>query len=384
MVSATFGSDSAPSQPQAVATSTTPYSWVVGPVFDYLFVVGGFFWILFMLQVYWFHWDTLDPKAPGLAGTASYGLLLAQTLGTYIFADAHTVSTYMRIYSTAENRERFKLYAYYLPWMSLLLFSLCLLYPRAAGFCVYLHLMWVFQHYVGQTFGISLVYCYKRGYVLKNWERETYRWFMHSFSAFVISRILCYRDHSPDDLWGVKLPFYALPEILAQTCTVIFAAMSCAFIYVLLRKAILEKQYFPLPSLCLVFTILGIGLSTGMAHAILWVYGPPFFHGSQYLAVSVSFFLKENALKISRDRMSEVSRHVLRECFSKDGRFYWGMVISAGFLIYVCIPKVLENYGFDFVATATIIQACINFHHFTADGAIWRLRDKTCREVLLA
>ncbi|MBX9939517.1 MAG: hypothetical protein K2Y32_09700 [Candidatus Obscuribacterales bacterium] len=384
MVSATFGSDSAPSQPQAVATSTSPYSWVVGPVFDYLFVVGGFFWILFMLQIYWFHWDTLDPKAPGLAGTASYGLLLAQTLGTYLFADAHTVSTYMRIYSTAENRERFKLYAYYLPWMSLLLFSLCLLYPRAAGFCVYLHLMWVFQHYVGQTFGISLVYCYKRGYVLKNWERETYRWFMHSFSAFVISRILCYRDHSPDDLWGVKLPFYALPEILAQVCTVIFAVMSCAFVYVLLRKAILEKQYFPLPSLCLVFTILGIGLSTGMAHAILWVYGPPFFHGSQYLAVSVSFFLKEKALKISRDRMAEVSRHVLRECFSRDGRFYWGMVISAGFLIYVCIPKVLENYGFDFVATATIIQACINFHHFTADGAIWRLRDKTCREVLLA
>jgi hypothetical protein len=290
----------------------------------------------------------------------------------------------MRIYSTAENRERFKLYAYYLPWMSLLLFSLCLLYPRAAGFCVYLHLMWVFQHYVGQTFGISLIYCYKRGYVLKNWERETYRWFMHSFSAFVISRILCYRDHSPDDLWGVKLPFYALPEILAQVCTVIFAAMSCAFIFVLLRKAILEKQYFPLPSLCLVFTVLGIGLSTGMAHAILWVYGPPFFHGSQYLAVSVSFFLKEQALKISRERMGEVSRHILRECFSREGRFYWGMVISAGFLIYVCIPKVLENYGFDFVATATIIQACINFHHFTADGAIWRLRDKTCREVLLA
>ncbi len=384
MVSATFGSDSAPLQPRAVATSTTPYAWVVSPLFDYLFVVGGFFWILFLLQVYWFHWDTLDPKAPGLAGTASYGLLLAQTLGTYIFADAHTVSTYMRIYSTAENRERFKLYAYYLPWMSLLLFSLCLLYPRAAGFCVYLHLMWVFQHYVGQTFGISLIYCYKRGYVLKNWERETYRWFMHSFSAFVISRILCYRDHSPDDLWGVKLPFYALPEILAQVCTVIFAAMSCAFIFVLLRKAILEKQYFPLPSLCLVFTVLGIGLSTGMAHAILWVYGPPFFHGSQYLAVSVSFFLKEQALKISRERMGEVSRHILRECFSREGRFYWGMVISAGFLIYVCIPKVLENYGFDFVATATIIQACINFHHFTADGAIWRLRDKTCREVLLA
>ncbi len=82
--------------------------------------------------------------------------------------------------------------------------------------------------------------------------------------------------------------------------------------------------------------------------------------------------------------MAEVSRHILVESFKKNGLFYWGMVVSAGMVIYVCIPQVLVNYGFDFVATATIIQACINFHHFVSDGAIWRLRDKTCREILLA
>ncbi|HMW88592.1 MAG TPA: hypothetical protein PLC15_03680 [Candidatus Obscuribacter sp.] len=383
MVSATFGSDSSQPRPQVMdQAATAPYAWVVGPVFDYLFVVGGFFWLIFALQVGWFHWDAPDPKASGLAGVAAYGLLITSTLGTYIFADAHTIATYMRIYSTAENRERFKLYAYYLPWMSLLFFSLCLMYPRAAGFCVYLHLMWVFQHYVGQTFGISLVYCYKRGYYFKNWERETYRWFMHSFSAFVITRILCFRTLSPEELWGIKLPFYGLPTWLFYTAEVIFFTMMGAFFVMLLRKAILEKQFLPLPAVCLILTIFGIGLSTGFAHSVLWLYGPPFFHGSQYLAVSLSFFLKEKGLQ--EGRMAEVSRHILVESFKKNGLFYWGMVVSAGMVIYVCIPQVLVNYGFDFVATATIIQACINFHHFVSDGAIWRLRDKTCREILLA
>ncbi len=82
--------------------------------------------------------------------------------------------------------------------------------------------------------------------------------------------------------------------------------------------------------------------------------------------------------------MAEVSSNLLREFVSRSGLYYWFMVISAGFVIYVAIPNVLQNYGFNFVATATIIQACINFHHFCSDGAIWRLRDKTCREILLA
>ncbi|MBK9206420.1 MAG: hypothetical protein IPL73_29215 [Candidatus Obscuribacter sp.] len=382
MVSATFDSSQPRPEPRAQAAALAVNKWIVNPWFDYLFVVGGFLWLVFALQIYWFHWEAPDPSATGLAGRAAYGLLLTSTIGTYLFADSHTIATYMRIYSTKENRDRFKLYAYYLPWMSLLLFSLCLLYPRAAGFCVYLHLMWVFQHYVGQTFGISLIYCYKRGYFFQNWERETYRWFMHSFSAFVITRILCFRNHSPDDLWGIKLPFYGLPDWIHTLALAWFCAMSIAFIYVLAKKAIMEKKFLPMPTAALVVTMLLIGYSTGFAHSVIWLYGPPFFHGSQYLTLSLAFYLKEKGLQ--EGRMAEVSSNLLREFVSRAGLYYWFMVISAGFVVYVAIPNVLQNYGFNFVATATIIQACLNFHHFCSDGAIWRLRDKTCREILLA
>lgn len=387
MVSATFGSqDNSNSLPvetsPAHALAASKHPWVISPLFDWLFVVGGFLWLIFAVQVYWFHWDAPDVKAAGMAGAAAYALLLIHTFGNYLWADSHTIATYMRMYATPANRQRFKLYTYYLPWMSLLFFSLCMLYPRAAGFCVYLHLMWVFQHYVGQTFGISLIYCYKRGYYFKNWERETYRWFMHSFSAFVITRILCFRSHSPDNLYGVSLPFYHLPEWLFYTAQAAFVCMTLAFTFVLARKWFVDKQFLPLPSYALILTILGIGLSTGFAHSVIWLYGPPFFHGSQYLAVSIGFYLKEKGLE--NGRMEEVASHLMKENFLKDGLFYWAIVISAGFALYVLIPRVFQNYGFDFVVTATVIQACVNFHHFVSDAAIWRLRDKTCREILLA
>ncbi len=384
MVSTTFtrDGDTASPAPAKAQEKVLGNRWIVNPVFDSLFVFGGALWAIFALQIFWFHWDTIDPALPGAAGTTAWVLLFMSTFGSYLFADSHTIATYMRIYATPENRERFKLYAYYLPWCSVLLFGLCLLYPKAAGFCVYLHLMWVFQHYVGQTFGISLIYCYKRGYFFKPWERETYRWFMHSFSAFVISRILCFRELSPDDLYGVKLPFYGLPYQLFSCCKIALIVMTLAFVTVVVRKYILEKKLIPLPTLCLICTILGIGLSTGAANSIVWVYGPPFFHGSQYLAVSLGFYLKEKGME--EGRMSDVGRNLMKEFTSGTALKYWAIVIMAGIFVYVGIPNILQNYGFGFVYVATIIQACVNFHHFVTDGAIWRLRDQKCREILLA
>jgi hypothetical protein len=312
----------------------------------------------------------------------AFFLLLTQTLGAYLFSDSHTVATYMRIYSTAENRQRFKLYAYYLPWCSLLLFSLCLLYPQAAGFCVYLHLMWVYQHYVGQAFGISLIYCYKRQYFFKDWEREIYRWFMNSISAAVISRILCDREFTPMEYFGVKLPFYAVPPIVEGFCVFFFVFMSFLFVGIVIRKYFVEKKLIPLPTVSLILTVLAIGALSGYASSMIWVYGPMYFHGSQYLAVSLGFYLKEKGLEDGR--LGEVGHHLLREFLSKPALRYWGIVISAGIVIYVAIPSLLQNYGFSFVMVATTIQACVNFHHFVTDGAVWRLRDKKCREILLA
>ena len=241
--------------------------------------------------------------------------------------------------------------------------------------------MWVYQHYVGQTFGISLIYCYKRNYYLKPFERETYRWFMHSVSAVVITRILCEREFTPYEYFGIKLPFYAVHPIFEAIAKTFFLFMLVAFVGVILRKFIVERKLIPVPTLCLILTVIAIGASVGYANSMIWVYGPSFFHGSQYLAVSLGFFLKEKGLE--EGRMSEVGKNLFRQFFSTAAVRYWMIVLGAGLTIYVAIPDVLTSYGFDFVMSATIIQACVNFHHFVTDGAVWRLRDQKCRDILL-
>jgi hypothetical protein len=75
---------------------------------------------------------------------------------------------------------------------------------------------------------------------------------------------------------------------------------------------------------------------------------------------------------------------VFRNWFSPRSLKYWAYVIVGGMFIYVFVPHFMMYFGLTFGLVATVIQACINFHHFVSDAAIWRLRDNRCREVLLA
>jgi hypothetical protein len=372
----------APADSKAKALDTTTNPWVVNPIFDTLFVIGGALWLLFAVQIFFFHFDNPDVKAAGLPGAVAYSMSVIFFIGNYLFADSHTIATYMRIYSSHENRQRFKLYAYYLPWCSLTLFILCLMYPQAAGLCVYIHMMWVFQHYVGQTFGISLIYCYKRGFIFKPVELKIYRYFMHAFSFFIITRILCFREFSPLNFFGIRLPFFALPPVINDVGRVCFIALAATFIGMLILKLVRERKFLPAPTAALICTMMGIGFSTGYANSLIWVYGPPFFHGSQYLAVSLGFYLKEKGL--NENRISEVGNRLMLEFISPAALRYWAMVIMAGIALYVGIPHVLTNYGYEMVIVATVIQACVNFHHFVTDAAVWRLRDPVSRKVLIA
>ena len=97
-----------------------------------------------------------------------------------------------------------------------------------------------------------------------------------------------------------------------------------------------------------------------------------------------AFIFKEKGLE--EGKMAEVGHHLLKRSFvSKPALRYWGIVISAGLVIYVAIPHFFENVWLSpLLWWLLTIQACVNFHHFVTDGAVWRLRDKKCREILLA
>ena len=75
---------------------------------------------------------------------------------------------------------------------------------------------------------------------------------------------------------------------------------------------------------------------------------------------------------------------VSKVAFSGVGFKYIGTVILTGCFFYIGIPHFFMQLGFDYALIGGLVLGTVNFHHFITDAAIWRLRDKRCRNLLLA
>ena len=311
---------------------------------------------------------------------AAIFLITCSYLSQHIFADSHNTATYMRIWGSKEDRARFKFYRTWLVYSCIPIFIIGLLRPDFTSALVYLYLITVFWHYAAQAFGISLIYCYKRGYILNNVEKEIFRWFVLSMAGFVIIRFMTDQSFSPRNFYGVPIPFWGpLPAVFLSSARFIFILMTIAFVIVVLRKFIKEGRLIPLPSLLLILTVACLGLSEGTSNAMMWFYVPGFYHGSQYLAVCLAYYLKEKGMPEGMGTWD-----IARVAVQAPGLKYVGTVILTGCFFYVGLPHFLMQMGYDYGMAGGLVLGVVNYHHFITDAAIWRLRDKRCRQYLLA
>ncbi len=360
------------------AVSVARYPWIVNPVIDFLFVFGGLVWILLLINYVFLGWTVPGNIVNGDVTTKF--LMTVVLLGQHIFADSHTAATYMRIYPTEEARRRFSFFGRILPLLCIPIFLYGEICPGGAGVLVYLYLITVFWHYASQVFGISLIYCYKNNYQLERWEREIFRLFIQVMIVFVFVRMFTFREYSPKNFFGIECPWWGpLPEWMFSAALFAFLSMSAAFAFVLIRKVITDKQLIPIPAVLPVVTVAAIGLSSGVTSALFWLYAPPFFHGSQYVAVSMAYYLKERGLPENSPPSAVAKLFWTPQMFR-----YLGLIVLSGVFIYVGIPHICEGFGVPFAVTAGVCLAVFNFHHFLTDAAIWKLRDPKCRKILLA
>lgn len=362
---------------EAAATGKAkPYPWIINPVFDFVFVTGGGVLCLMLFNYFFIGWTVpTEFNTP-----TNIFLITTMFLSQHMFADSHNTATYMRIWGSQEDQQRFKFYRTWLVYACIPVFVLGLAKPEFTSGIVYLYLITVFWHYAVQAFGIALIYCYKRNYIMNNTEKEIFRWFILSMAGFVIIRFLTDQDFSPRNFYGVAIPFWGpLPIGLLNASRFIFICLSIAFGFVLVRKFIMEKKLMPVPSLLLILTVAALGLSKGTQNAMMWFYVPGFYHGSQYLAVCLSYFIKERGMP---EGMS--TWDVGKVAASGVGLKYIGTVILTGCFFYIGIPHFFMQLGFDYALIGGLVLGTVNFHHFITDAAIWRLRDKRCRNLLLA
>jgi hypothetical protein len=366
-------SGTAEAAPQA---HSGPYPWIISPFVDFMFVFGGGALLLLVINYMYIGWKIPD----SLNNPASWWLMTIGFLSQHIFADSHNSATYMRIWGSQEDQTRFKFYRTWLAYSTIPIFILGLTLPNAVGVMVYIYLITVYWHYVAQAFGISLIYCYKRGYYLSNLEKEIYRWAMFSMVGYTTIRFLTFRELSPRSWFGVDIPFWGpLPKVIFNISQFAFICMTVAFVVVLVAKYFRDGKLMPWPSLCMIATVAGLGLSRDMANTMFWFYVPGFFHGSQYLAVCLAYYLKERGMPEGMD-----SWNIAKVALGAPGLKYTGLIVLSGVFFYVGIPHFFMQIGYNYAMMGGLVLFCVNFHHFITDAAIWRLKDPYCRKILLA
>ena len=379
MVSSTIGGTGSLDAPRETTpkAAAAPYPWIISPFIDLAFVCGG--GVIFFLAVNYLYLGWRVPDSVH-NDPASWWLMTVGFLAQHIFADSHNSATYLRIWGSAEDQARFKFHRTWLAYSTVPMFILGLSVPGLTGTFVYIYLITVFWHYTAQTFGIALIYCYKRGYIMSQTEKEIFRWFMFSMVGFVSVRSFCFKEFSPSNFFGVDIPFWGpWNPVFYNIARFLFIGMTVAFVIMLVRKYFKENKIFPWQSMMLVLTVAGLGLSRDMANAMFWFFVPGFFHGSQYLAVCLSYYLKERNMPNGMN-----SWDIGKIALGAPGLKYIGLVVLSGVFFYVGIPHFFMQIGFNYSLVGGLVLACVNYHHFITDAAIWRLRDPRCRKWLIS
>jgi len=329
-------------------------------------------WILFAINR-WF-----DGGPPSHVTAA---LLVTATILTQLFSNAHTMATLVRVYEDGEAARRFSFYTRWLPILCALITIPGLFVPGMAGVFLKLYLVFLLPHHTLQVYGISLIYCYKRGYVLNDREKHVFKAFMLATAWFPILRQSAYASWGAGRVFMYQpIPFWGpIPEWIPQAALLALIASGSLFAVIVLRKAITARQFLPLPAVLLIGTVVPYMMLGGRDSTLLWLYVTPLFHGSQYIIVSTAYYLKSHGLP-----EGITPQHI----FSMLGRAralrYLGLLVLGGSFIYVGIPRLLEELGVPFTVSAGVILAVFNFHHFLTDRAVWRLRDPAVRRTLIA
>ncbi|MFA6212014.1 MAG: hypothetical protein WC714_21415 [Candidatus Obscuribacterales bacterium] len=351
-------------------TAAPPHPWILTPALDYLFCCGGMMWLLAGVEA-------LGVKPDG----HSYdSIILAGILfwGTLLIGEAHGPATLVRVFKsrTTPNYVR----SIVVGWGIVLIVAAYYGMQNIAFAQVLakITLIWVVQHYIAQTFGIILIYCMKRNFSLSKLERGLLQWQLRSLMFFVILRMFTVPAYGyMAKFIGLEVPFWGplpfWPMYLAAVC---FSFCSIGLTSALVWRYWRTKQIFPLPATLTIISVAALTMSQRDAFFLL---GLTFYHSSQYLAVTYSYFVRERA----KEAGHEIKGSLVKEFFKAHSLGYIFALALVGYLMTTGIPQGLIKNGVSEPVCLTVIWACLNLHHYFSDALIWRIRDKEVRELLV-
>lgn len=347
-----------------------PYQWILNPTIDLLFCCGGLLWLVYLANA------LVKSHLPA----ANTSMILLTLAGTHLLSETHTAATLERLHESKPTRKALNKFGVIASVICFFLAAASLVTPGLPAIFAKIYLIWIVQHFMAQTYGIALIYCYKRNYFMNLWERRIFKFAIDATIVYGILKQFTFREWSVDKFVGQSLPFWGplpAPFFAVADCALKVAIVS--LVAMITAKFVRERKMFPLPAALLTATGIAIFTLPKSVTTSLWIYVPPFYHGCQYLVVSTSYFLKERGLP-ENVSTSQISKLLFNESTLK----YFATLFVIGIFIYGGLPGLLQDFGFDYKVAFATIFCVINFHHFLIDAAIWRLRDPRVRNLLIA
>ncbi len=183
--------------------STEPYKWIMGPTIDMLFVCGGFFWIM-VAALYLTNFEVNLYGSP-----TAFSLATISIIGLQLMGDAHQPATLFRVYGSKTTRDTLGKPSF-LDWhfraCGRLVRIFCLQHHNAVA---QNHSCLGIQHQLAQSYGIGLVYCYKRKYYLNKNEKQIMFLMVQSAIVFMIVRMFSAKEFAEFRLSNsIDVPFW--------------------------------------------------------------------------------------------------------------------------------------------------------------------------------
>lgn len=354
------------------ADESKPYPWIIHPAVDILFCCGVFPIILWGLMLAGISQDPY--KNPMTFSMWALGII-----AVHLFQDAHGVASWHRILTHKETMSAVKPYFITITVIAALAFVPLLLNPPLLLICFRLYFLLGAYHWLMQSYGVSLIYLFKRGYMMNPGERRLLLLVFQSICAFVIVRILTIPAFGSFDVqkfyvsFPVLLPGWA-PDV-AQVC---LALVVVAFLVMVGLRYLKTNVMIPVPVLVLLATTLWVYALPAPTFWALGFFIGAFYHGSQSWCVTTSVHCKIEGLPPG------VTNHSIWKIFLKKSTWlYLFLLFVISELIFTVAPRVLVNFGPSIgVAFATVV-VIFSTHHFLCDSAIWKLKDPKVRALLV-
>jgi len=341
--------------------------WLFGPASDLLLGCGLLYLLFFLLLA-----------AQGNTIEALFPLSVTPLIALFLSVP-HYGSTLLRVYETRQSRQKYQFFSVYLSGAILLWFVVSIYSSTAGTLLLTLYMIWSPWHYMGQNYGVALLFLGRRGISI---SAATKRLIHASFLlSFLLTLTEIQSFPSSTDFYRV-LTLELSPgtrDTLFTVFGVLYLATTAGAAVALARRAPLREL---LPTLLIVFTqalwflvplfAIRLGLfqnsvALSMDHAIYAFFWVAIAHAIQYLWITGYF-------AITAGSGTSLSGFLIKALLA--GAMIW--VIP----VFLFSPGLLGNRSYD-AGLSILIAAAVNVHHFVLDGAIWKLREGRVAAVLL-